>query len=122
MFYSGFGNAMFSIAPIFIAVIFLIVIVTITFSAGKGVKEYFSNNSKEEVTMPARIITKRAHVWGGHHDTSASTSYYITFEDEQGNRAEFSVGSKLYGMYAEGDTGMLTHQGTRFLDFERDRF
>jgi len=25
-------------------------------------------------------------------------------------------------MHAEGDTGMLTHKGTRFIHFERDRF
>ncbi len=113
---------MFSAAPIFIMVIFVIVIGTIIFSIGRGTKEYFRNNSMEEVTVPARIVAKRTHVWGGHGDTAASTSYYVTFEDEQGNRAEFSLSSKLYGMYAEGDTGMLTHQGTRFLHFERDRF
>ncbi len=122
MFFSGFENIMFSIAPIFIAIVFLIVIGTIFFRIGSGAKEYFRNNSIEEVTIPARIISKRTHVWGGHGNTSASTSYYITFEDEQGNRAEFSVSSNLYSMHAEGDTGMLTHQGTRFLDFERDRF
>ena len=103
-------------------VIFVIVIGTITFTIGRSAREHFRNNSMEEVTIPARIITKRTHVWGGHGNTSASTGYYVTFEDDQGNRAEFSVGSSLYGMYAEGDTGMLTHQGTRFLHFERDRF
>lgn len=122
MFFSGFENIMFSIAPIFIAIVFLIVIGTIFFRIGSSTKEYFRNNSMEEVTIPARIISKRTHVWGGHGNTSASTSYYITFEDEQGNRAEFSVSSKLYSMHAEGDKGMLTHQGSRFLHFERDRF
>lgn len=122
MFFSGFENIMFSIAPVFIAIVFLIVIGTIFFRIGSGVKEYFRNNSMEEITVPARIVSKRTHVWGGHGNTSASTSYYVTFEDEQGNRAEFSLNSKLYGAYAEGDTGMLTHQGTRFLHFERDRF
>ena len=122
MFFSGFENIMFSTVPIFIMIISVVVIGTIIFRIGSGTKEYFSNNSMEETTIPARIITKRTHVWGGHGNTSASTSYYITFEDEQGNRAEFSLNSKLYGAYAEGDTGMLTHQGTRFLRFERDIF
>lgn len=122
MFFSGFENIMFSIVPIFIMIFFVIVIGIITFRIGSGVKEHFRNNSMEEVTIPAQIVAKRTHVWGGHRNTNASTSYYVTFEDEQGNRAEFSVGSKLYSMHAEGDTGMLTHQGTRFLHFERDRF
>lgn len=122
MFFSPFENLMFSVAPIFIMVIFVIVVGTIIFRIGSSAKEHFRNNSMEEVTIPARIITKRTHFWGGHGNTSASTSYYVTFEDEQGNRMEFSLGSNLYGIYAEGDRGMLTHQGTRFLHFERDRF
>ena len=32
---------------------------------------------------------------------------------------ELSVKSSEYGMLAEGDSGRLTFQGTRFLGFER---
>jgi len=113
---------MFSAMPIIVIVFFIIITAVIFFSVGRGVIEHFRNNSMEEVTLPARIITKRTHVWGGHGDAGSSTNYYVTFEDEQGERIEFSVGSKLYGMYAEGDKGMLAHQGTRFIHFERDRF
>lgn len=113
---------MFTLVPIFISIIFVIVFSTIIFGIGSKVKENRRNNSMEETTKPARLIGKRTHVWGGHGDMSASTSYYATFEDEKGDRAEFSVSDDFYGLYAEGDKGMLTHQGTRFLHFERDRF
>lgn len=122
MFHSPFHNIMISTMPVIIIIFFIIITGVILISIAKGVKEHFRNNSMEETTIPARIITKRTHVWGGHGDTSASTSYYVTFEDECGNRMEFSVRNSFFGMYAEGDKGMLTHQGTRFLHFERDRF
>lgn len=45
--------------------------------------------------------------------------YYVTFEVESGDRMEFSVYGKEYGMLAEGDEGKLTFQGSRYLGFER---
>jgi hypothetical protein len=34
---------------------------------------------------------------------------------------EFPISSSLFGMNVEGDAGMLTRRGTRFIDFERER-
>ena len=50
-----------------------------------------------------------------------STWYYATFQVESGDRMEFSVTGIEYGMLAEGDTGKLSFQGTRYLSFERER-
>ena len=54
----------------------------------------------------------------GFHTTS-STTYYVTFQVERGDRMEFHVSGLEYGMLAEGDTGRLIFQGTRYLSFER---
>lgn len=54
----------------------------------------------------------------GYHTTS-STSYYVTFQVESGDRMEFSVSGAEYGMLIEGDRGRLSFQGTRYLGFER---
>ena len=51
--------------------------------------------------------------------TSTSTHYYVTFQVESGDRFELGVNGSDYGMLVEGDEGMLTFQGTRFLSFER---
>lgn len=122
MAFSPLDSFMFSAIPIMVLIGFITVFGFIFFAIASKAKEHFQNNSMEKATMPARIISKRTHVWGGHGDTSASTSYYVTFENEAGDRSEFSVSSSFYGMNVEGDKGMLTHQGTRFLNFERDRF
>ena len=49
-----------------------------------------------------------------------TTSHYVTFQFESGDRTEFSLGGSQYGMLAEADIGMLTFQGTRYLGFVRD--
>jgi len=113
---------MFNAVPIIVITFFIIITCIIVTGIVKGIRENIRNSKMEEVTIPARIITKRTHVWGGSGNSSDHTSYYVTFEDENGERIEFSVSSSFYSMHAEGDTGMLTHQGTRFINFERDRF
>ena len=48
-----------------------------------------------------------------------NTTYYVTFEVESGDRMEMCVDGQQYGMLAEGDSGKLTFQGTRYLGFDR---
>uniref|UniRef100_UPI003561C6E9 DUF2500 domain-containing protein n=1 Tax=Lutispora sp. TaxID=2828727 RepID=UPI003561C6E9 len=108
MFFSPFDNFMFNAVPIIIMVFFVIITGVILIGIGTGIRENIRNRKMEEVTIPARIITKRTHVWGGHGNSSAHTRYYLTFEDENGERTEFSVSGSFYSMHAEGDTGMLT--------------
>ena len=50
---------------------------------------------------------------------TSSTSYYVTFEVDSGDRIEFSMSGSEYGMLIEGDAGTLNFQGTRYLGFER---
>ena len=79
--------------------------------------------------MPATVVTKRTQVTQQQHanagdptgahgfSTTTSTSYYVTFQVESGDRMEFSVSGREYGLLVEGDTGRLTFQGTRYLGF-----
>lgn len=103
----------------------------IIFTIIRGIGEWNKNNQSPRLTVEASIVAKRTHVsrhthhnagdiTGAHgtHMTS-STSYYVTFQVESGDRMELSVKSSEYGMLAEGDSGRLTFQGTRFLGFER---
>lgn len=115
-------SILFTLVPLFIGAVFVIVIGAMVVSVFRGISQWFSNNQQPVQTAPARVATKRQHVSGGGHDTSASTHYYVTFEQTaNGDRQEFSVDSRLYSGLAEGDFGRLTFQGTRFHGFERDR-
>ena len=113
------GNAMFTIVPIFIIGVFIFIII-------KGATEWSSNNNSPKLTVPAKVVTKRTSTsGGGHHSTDhthsmTTTSYYVTFQFESGDRTEFSLNGSQFGMLAETDIGMLSFQGTRYLGFERD--
>ncbi|MCM3745205.1 DUF2500 domain-containing protein [Sporosarcina luteola] len=117
--FSPFGDFMFSAVPIFIFSIFVIVIGVIIFALIKGVGQWSSNNNSPRLTVPAQVKTKRTNTSGGSGDSSAHTSYYVTFQVESGDRMELKMSGREYGMLAEGDLGILTFQGTRYLGFER---
>lgn len=121
MFNSPVDNFMFNAVPFIGMIIFIIVICGFIFAIGSSVKRYASNKAKPIETVPARIITKRPHTWGGSGDSAAHTSYYVTFELENGERIEMPVSAEFYGMHVDGDAGMLTHQGTHMISFERER-
>lgn len=113
----------FNLFQIIFPVIFLAVLGVFIFTGIKGLKEWMHNNRQQVFNDPVMVIDKRTHIWGGHHSgthhTGAHTSYYITFEFENGDRQEFMVSGRVYGQTVPGDTGTLTWQGTRFHDFQR---
>ena len=112
-------NAMFTI-------VFFLIIGTFIFTAVKGIGQWNKNNNSPKLTVPVTVVSKRTdvthHHHGGtntHHHHHTSTTYYVTFQVESGDRMEFYVDGYEYGMLVEGDKGMLSFQGTRYLGFER---
>ena len=121
----GFGFGLFEIifTLMFLMVfgIFLTVII-------KSIVQWNKNNHSPRLTVPATVVAKRTNVSHHHHNhgvdhvghhTSTSTSYYVTFQVESGDRMELHMAGNQYGLLVEGDRGKLTFQGTRFLSFER---
>lgn len=80
-----------------------------------------ADNRAPQLQAAARVLSRRQSFHhssvGTHH---VSTSYYITFELESGERMELRLSGSEYGMLVEGDCGRLTYQGSRFVRFERD--
>jgi hypothetical protein len=115
---------LFLIVPVFIGAVFVVVIGFIIFMVVKGITEWADNNNKPILSERARIVAKRLNTRGSVQPNmvgGVSTSYYATFEVPLGDRIEFRIGGKEYGMLAEGDAGTLVYQGTRYHGFERGR-
>ena len=117
--YPGFGMT-FSIMRIMVPVIFVLVFGIIIVTMVRGVGEWNKNNQSPKLTVPATVVAKRSDVHRGIETMHTFTSYYVTFQVESGDRMEFEVSDMEYGMLAEGDRGMLTFQGTRYLSFQRN--
>ena len=107
----------FSIMPFFF-ILFGAVIIFFIFS---NLKEWSKNNASPVLTVPAKVVTKRTNTSGGAGDSSASTTYYVTFEVQSGDRIELRLSGREYGQLADDDFGLLTFQGTRFHTFERQK-
>ena len=120
----GFGFGMFQIM---FSLVFFLVIGMFVVMAVKGIREWNKNNHSPRLTVPATVVAKRTNVSHHHHNhggtgmhhTTHSTTYYVTFQVESGDRMELHVAGHEFGMLIEGDRGNLSFQGTRYLNFER---
>ncbi|MEK4064505.1 MULTISPECIES: DUF2500 domain-containing protein [Paenibacillus] len=108
--------------PLFFKLMFLLVIGIFIFVIIKSIGIWSSNNASPLVSAYASAVTKRTEVWGGSGDSGAHTSYYVTFEFQDGRRVELQVPNKAFGLIVEGDRGELVYQGTRFKGFEHPGF
>ena len=116
----------FGIFYVFFFAVFAFVIGMFIFTAVKGISQWNKNNNSPRLTVNARVVAKRAHTTHHRHNhnahvhTSHSTSYYVTFEFDSGDRFEFYVPPQEYGLLVEGDVGALSFQGTRYVSFVRN--
>lgn len=108
--------------PIFYLMFFLVIgmfVITIA----RNIGEWVNNNNSPRLSVDAKILGKRVathhhHSNGHHHHTH---SYHITFEVQSGDRMELKVPRSEFSLLAEGDEGILSFQGTRYLGFERNK-
>lgn len=119
----GIGDMFFGGFSIFFIIVFLLVFGMILMTFIKGISQWNSNNHSPRLSVEASVVGKRAdtsyHDGNDHSMGHTSTSYYVTFEVKSGDRMEFVVSGKEYGMLIERDFGELTFQGTRYLGFVR---
>jgi len=112
----GFGafGVMFTLMFFLVFGIFIVTLI-------RGIGQWNRNNHSPRLTVPALVVSKRTNVSHHHHEhhTHHSTSYYVTFQVDSGDRMELHMTGQEYGMLVEGDRGHLTFQGTRYLGFER---
>jgi len=102
-----------TMAPVALAVIFGIVVLLII------VRQSAKNDAMPIETVHVRLAKKKKIFHGGRHRHYTELLFFFLTDD--GELLEFNVSNSLdFDFYNEGDTGMLTYQGTRFLKFERD--
>ena len=136
MYGPGFGFGGFGMFQVMFTIVFLLCTGTFVVILVKGISEWNKNNHSPRLTVPATIVAKRTNVsrhrhgganghhhhsgaGSGMHHTTHSTTYYVTFQVESGDRMELHLSGQEYGLLVEGDKGKLTFQGTRYLGFER---
>ena len=116
----------FSIFGVMFFLVWFLVLGVFIATAVKGLSQWNKNNHSPRLTVPATVVAKRQNISRHRHHgaddmhyTSTSSTYYVTFQVESGDRMELNVEGHEYGLLVEGDKGNLTFQGTRYLSFER---
>ena len=129
----GFGfDWMFTLVPIFIGVIFVIMLISIISGLSRNAKRERKNDQSPRVTADVKVVSKRMEVGGNRNNrrmgadgmmengySYSYSDYFVTFEFDSGDRLELPVDGSDYGLLVEGDQGKLSFQGTRYLGFER---
>lgn len=110
-FFMGGFEIMFLMVFVLIFGMILVMIV-------RGIGEWGKKNRSPRLDVSATVVSKRTHTMRNQNHTSSS-SYYVTFQVESGDRMELRLGGREYGLLAEGDKGKLHFQGTRYLGFDR---
>lgn len=101
--------------PAFFVLMFGFFVVTFVITLKRGLGQGKIDRSSPTLDVEAKVIAKRMEVRGEH----SRTYYYVTFEVASGDRIELSLEGADYGMIVEGDSGVLTFKGSRFLGFRR---
>ena len=104
--------------------IFALFFIGIVYSIVVGIKTWFWNNKQPVQTLPARVLAKsyENNVNSSMDNDTVSNgtpTCYVTFELDSGERKRFFVLSSEYDLLADGDTGTLKFQGTRYEGFTR---
>ena len=121
----GFGSG-FGMFGVMFTIVFLLITGTFVVILIKGIGEWNKNNHSPRLTVSAKVVAKRTNITrhshrgaNDHHHYHTSTTYFVTFEVESGDRMELRLEGHEYGLLVEGDEGKLSFQGTRYLGFER---
>lgn len=92
------------------------------FMAIRMFQNFSSLRDGEVGAVPVIVTGKRMQVSGGGKNRSASTSYFVTCEFEDGQRQEFPIfDGSLYGRVSEEDAGVLFTRDKYAVDFDRVR-
>lgn len=69
-------------------------------------------------TKLALVVDERVRVSGGG-DAGTNTTYFVSIENESGQRTEYETSDTVAGKVAQGDMGVAYVRADRLLDFER---
>lgn len=101
----------------------VVIVALIAGTAAANLRRWHKNNTAPQQELKARVAEKRTSVGGRDEGQVIAPGYacwyYATFEVENGDPLELELTEQQYGRMNEGEEGILTVQGTRYLGFEK---
>jgi len=85
----------------------------------KSLKECFDNNRQPETSTEVRISRVKRKKSHSKNRLNLNPQYIVTFLFPNSEYKEFYIPQYRHEWIRDGDTVILTHQGTRFIKLER---
>ncbi|RYF35596.1 MAG: DUF2500 family protein [Cytophagaceae bacterium] len=99
--------------------LFIVAALCVATVVALAVFAHFQRISQPVQERRARVVAKRQDVSNDFGMIAVTTTYFVTFEFEGGDREERELKGVEYGQLAEGDSVMLATQGDALLSFHR---
>ena len=121
---------MYDTMDLIVLILIIAAIAVIILAFFKSMKEINDNKKAPLLSVPAKVAGKRTDIIkrnqpnagdlsGAHGYTVVmNTTYYVSFEFEDGERKEFIVDHSIYNTLLEETKGTLSFKGTKFISFE----
>jgi hypothetical protein len=121
---------------LFFGLVATLVVAGVVYTLVKGVAQWRTDQAAPLRSVDALVVSRRTDVRRRSGSAalpgadasgpasiagpaSTTTTYFVTFEEDSGQRRELQVSGRDYGQLAEGDRGHLIHQGRRYKGFTR---
>ena len=105
-----------AIIPIMFFAIFATVLVFMGIMFARATGNYKNNMKLPRISAHAKVVSRRTFsepVANG----AGRRKYFMTFEYDTGDRAEYAVSEDAYSYFDVGDEGTITVRGTEFISF-----
>lgn len=116
--FTGLGIGL-GVVGVFVILTMILVTIGIAVIVSRMFATAKSDRKAARMQVSAKILARRTRIANRSDSGFVRTCCYVTFETDRGDRVELLVPEREYGVLLEGDEGILTYQGTRFISFHR---
>lgn len=118
----GLGHSLWNDGPILLVMSVIVAVFAVMWSYRK-IRQWNINNHSACSTVRATVLKlEKTGITGyplpQNHNPNTPALYYVTFCTDSGKRMKFKVSGAVFAKLNKDATGQLTHQGTRYVDFE----
>lgn len=104
---------------------FVVVLFSIFMTFFRAIRMYQNNKNSPKLKVKAVVVAKDIYVDKGDRlmeiPNPLNAQYYATFEFESGDQMRFKIPRDMHEYLKEGDAGILSMQGTKYLGFDHQK-
>ena len=105
-----------AVIPVLFFAVFALMLVVMGITVARVMGNYKNNSKLPRISAHAKVVSRRTFS-NTSSDSVGPRRYFMTFEYDTGDRAEYAVSEDVYSYFDAGDEGTITVRGTEFISF-----